>query len=86
MKVKRAVKLRQESVERDRQLASHVASVALAVEALEGILTEKRLRWPWSPVLRKDELMERLKKLAQEKNHAGSDPANPRKDDPQPVN
>ena len=86
MKMKRAVKLRQESVERDQQLASHVASVALALEALELILTERRVRWPWNPVLRKDELMERLKKLAQEKNHAGSDAEHPRKDDPKPVN
>ena len=81
MKVKRAVKLRQESLDRDQKLAMNVASVALAVEAMEQILTEKRWRWPWSPVLEPDELMERLKRLAEEKNHAGSDAQHPRKDD-----
>ena len=45
-------------------LAMHIASVALAVEALEGILVEKG-------VLKKDELMERLEVIRQQYYAAG---------------
>lgn len=67
MKSTKAVRLKHEMQQQGENLARNVASVALAVECLEEIFNEKRWRWPWSPILRKDELMERLKAKVQER-------------------
>lgn len=67
MRVTKATRLKEHFQQQNQQLTGSVASVALAVEALEGILTEKRWRWPWQPVMQKDELMKRLEKLAKAK-------------------
>ena len=45
---------------KNSNLAVHVASVAMAIEALEQILVERE-------ILRPDEVMERLEKLAKDR-------------------